>query len=371
MKRVAAILLMVAPIFAADLEFTGSLERVGHDSLSLRLEDGRTIDARLAPANSLSSERVAGQYKLGDQVEIACREIPKVWEEETSRYQFLQLTRLKFLGEPSAAQLTEILKLEAGRKRVNLLSSPNLTVPAPSATPTETAPAMDAAAHAKLEHAREVNLERAAALPNFVADEIAKRFAGDARSSQWRAADTIQAEITFKGRDVTRQQIRRDGRKWDKPFEALPGYKWTGFGVEMKPLFDLQCPTAIDYEGPAEENGKRLDKYRFSSPADGCFIDFFMEYQRYNPARAGFFFIDDSANVVRIEEDALAFPAGFEFAHRREEISWDYVKIGAESHLLPVAANFVVSYASGSRWRVDVEYKNHRHFEAASNISYH
>lgn len=75
--------------------------------------------------------------------------------------------------------------------------------------------------------------------------------------------------------------------------------------------------------------------------------------------------------MIQLDEDAGGFPAEFEFAQRREEVLWDYVKIGDASHLLPVGANFVVLYSSGNRWRVEVEYKNHRHFEASTNITFH
>ena len=72
------------------------------------------------------------------------------------------------------------------------------------------------------------------------------------------ALDTIQTEITFVGTRVVRRQIRRNGKPWDRPFDALPGFKWYGgFGTEIRPIFDPQCPTTIEYEGPAEFAKKR------------------------------------------------------------------------------------------------------------------
>jgi hypothetical protein len=52
-------------------------------------------------------------------------------------------------------------------------------------------------------------------------------------------------------------------------------------------------------------------------------------------------------------------------------VSWDSVKIGDVAHLLPVAANFVIDYSSGKRWRIEVQYKNHRHFESSTNVTFH
>lgn len=224
----------------------------------------------------------------------------------------------------------------------------------------------------KLEHAREVNLAYASNMPNFVADETAKRYTSDSGSSHWRYLDTIETEITFKGLRAVRTQIRRNGKPWTRPFQALPGFKWYGgFGTEIRPVFDVQCPTTIEYERRAEVRGKRLLKYRFSSPADGCFVPFYVEDKQYNPARTGHAFIDDpGGNVIQLDEEASGFPADFEFADRKEQVSWDYVKIGDASHLLPVAANFVVVYSSEARAKVEVEYKNHRHFEASTNVTF-
>jgi len=65
-------------------------------------------------------------------------------------------------------------------------------------------PGQDAAT--ALQHAREVNLERAAKLPNFVADETMVRYKSrHTNPPKWQKMDTIESEIAVKGPDVTRQ----------------------------------------------------------------------------------------------------------------------------------------------------------------------
>jgi hypothetical protein len=356
---------------AADIVFSGGLERVGHETISVRLADRRVIEARLPATSRLAPEKFAAQYKIGDQVEITCKQIQRVWEDETSRYQFLELTKFRFVREPSSAELSEILAIQPWRGAPNLLKQPAANVPALKKPGPATS--SEAALDAKLAHAREVNLEYVSNLPNFVADETAKRYTANGRSQEWHYVDTIETEITFKGNGAIRDQIRKDGKPWEKPFQALPGFKWYGgFGTEIKPVFDPQCPTAVESDGSAEVHGKQLLKYRFRSPADGCFGPFYLEYQRYNPARTGHVFIDAThGNVIQLDEEATGFPPGFDLAQRNEEVSWDNVKIGDASHLLPVGANFVILYYSGNRWRIEVEYKNHRHFESSTNITFH
>lgn len=79
---------------------------------------------------------------------------------------------------------------------------------------------------------------------------------------------------------------------------------------------------------------------------------------------------DPAGDLLQYEEDATGFPKGFGFVQRHQVMTWDSVKIIDASHWLPVAADFVWSYSDASLYRVSIEYRNHRHFEAASTITY-
>jgi hypothetical protein len=368
--RLFAPLLVLRPGlgFVTGSSFSGSLERVGNGSISIRLADHRVIDAMLGSVPPLDATSVVAQYSMGDQVEVTCKPIQPVWEEATSRYQSLQVTAIRLIRRPSPEELSKILAVVPFQEGKNLLKRPGAS---PVSPPIQVAD-LNAPGGRELAHARLVNLEYAANMPNFVADETAKRYRSGPGSSIWRDFDTIESEITFRGNHAVRQRIRRNGKTWDQPFEALPGFKWyEGFGTEIRPLFDPKCPTTLDYQGRSKEHGRLILDYRFTTPVDGCFPFFFFGYQRYNPPRTGHVSIDDPAgNIIQLDEDASGFPAEIEFAEREEHISWDYVEVGEESHLLPIRANFLVRYYDGTRYRIDAEFKNHRHFEASSNISF-
>jgi hypothetical protein len=352
--------------FESGMSFTGSLERVGDHSVSIKLADRRVIDAMLPDTPAFGALAIAAQYSMGDEVEIECKPIQAVWEAATSRFQSLEVTAIRFLRRPSPEEVTNLLEARP-REGKNLLQPPRLAV----STPNRIADS-DARGSKELEHVRRINLEYAANMPNFVADETSKRYRSTTQSPGWRPFDTVETEITFRGRRAVRQQIRRNGKPWDQPFDALPGFKWyEGFETEISPLFDAQCPTMIEYQGRSTMGGRQLLEYRFSSPVDGCFPFLYFAYQRYNPARTGHVFIEDAGgSVIQVDDEAGGFPADFEFAGREEHMFWDYVKIGENSHLLPVRANFLVVYSSGTRYRVEVEYKNHRHFEASTNVTF-
>ena len=225
---------------------------------------------------------------------------------------------------------------------------------------------------ATLEHARQVNLERAANMPNFVADEIVSHYLGR-DPSRWRRDWTIQDEITLKGNQVTRRNVVKNGKAWDGKGQdpaRTYGLPATGFAAALMSLFDPGCPTTLELAGQDQLRGKEVSVYRFRSPANGCFGNLFGP-RAYNAARSGRILIDAaSGDLLQFEEEASGFPAGFVFWQRNQVMIWDQVKIGEASHWLPVSADFVWKHGDGTLSRSVVEYKNHRHFEAATNITF-
>jgi hypothetical protein len=220
-----------------------------------------------------------------------------------------------------------------------------------------------------LEHARRVNLERAANMPNFVADEIAERYTGRPGSSKWNHKDTIETEITVRGIQISRQNWRRNGKPVSPGVDGM-NMPSTGFGAALKPLFDPECPTTLESAGREELGGKQALVYRFRSPADGCFGNLYGNWP-YNAARTGRVLIDDPAGeILHFEEEATGFPRGFRFVQRNQVMTWGSVKIGDASHWLPVAADFIWHMSDGDLYRTSINYRNHRHFEAAANITF-
>lgn len=227
-----------------------------------------------------------------------------------------------------------------------------------------------------LEHARAVNLARAAALPNFVVDEKATRYKSrHTNPPKWEVFDTIESEIAVRGRGFTRQDVRRNGKPWKK--SNFSDFNWgIPFADEIKPLFDPKCPTVIEFEGRENARSKQLLAYRFHSPPKGCFHSFlvrrgFFSSKTDNPARTGRILIDDpGGNVIRYEEEASEYAKGFGLDPWKQSTSWDYVTIGDTSHLLPVAEEIYGGFTFADLWHVVVEYKNHRHFEASTKVTF-
>ena len=231
---------------------------------------------------------------------------------------------------------------------------------------------------AALEHAQQVNLDRAANLPNFVADEVAVRFSSrHIDPPQWQRVDTIESEIAVRGGGFTRQHTTVNGKPWSKP--KLPdGATWSVmFGYELKPLFGADCQRTIEYVGHEHIHSKAALAYRFQVPPNGCFgtfnikDGFFSFLKIANPARTGRFLLDDpGGNLIYFEIEAKEFPKGFDSDPSTYIETWDNVKIGDTSYLLPVASEMFGGFKREKLWHVTVEYRNHRHFESSADISF-
>jgi len=223
-----------------------------------------------------------------------------------------------------------------------------------------------------LEHARQVNLDLASHMPNFIAHEVVTHYFD--RKGEWEHDYTVEDEIAVKGNQISRRDFRRSG----KPRSVMGfmgrtgiGLPPTGFGAALQPLFDSRCPTTLELAGDDELSGKAVLAYRFHSPANGCFGNLYFPWgSTYNAARRGRALIDGpSGSVVQFEEEAYGFPERYRLIARHQVMTWNYVKIGDASYWLPVSAEFIWTFKR-LRAREVVEYRNHRHFESTTDIKY-
>ncbi|MGO9271192.1 MAG: DUF2846 domain-containing protein [Terriglobia bacterium] len=378
----------------SEVSFSGDLQMVTQVSVSIRLADGRVIDARnIATDGDLAPRTLSDRYTVGDQVEIACAPINGVYYPALRLYLHLELRELRSVRAPSDDERQKAMASRVWRSaclsptgtpvRCNLLRSSAPPPPAPVGsllrdlplpTRNDDAPATPTQVRSsRLDLIRSRALSFAATMPNFVADEVASRYYSAASPPNWRLVDTLQDEITFKGSQESRDHITLSGKPWNLPYEMLPGSHWQGgFGSELPALFDPNCPTKFELEGRITEAGKNFSSIRFSSPPDGCVAVFTSGYQRYFAGQTGRILLDEQEeNVLRIEARSEGFPRAFPMSASEEQVAWGQVKIGDEAHLLPVSADFITVDNAGAMHLIRNEYKNHRHFEAASTITFH
>ena len=168
---------LAAQSFASNkATYTGNLERVMEHSLTVLLSDGRLVDAEFPDKGKFHGQKLAEKYSLGDYVAIDCQPIPWFWDESASPPRTFKLEQFRFVRKPKNEELSLAIRCPDWRTPGNLLKAPADTTP--SATPKRTVIHLQLMKDGPnpeltLEQARKAILERAAHLPNFVADEVA------------------------------------------------------------------------------------------------------------------------------------------------------------------------------------------------------
>lgn len=130
------------------------------------------------------------------------------------------------------------------------------------------------------------------------------------------------------------------------------------------------CANTFELAGHEEFRGKQVTVYRFNAPSDGCFGPETVNYQQYAAAKTGRILVDDNdGNVIQMEYKDVGTPPELGGGIERS-YSWNYVKIGDASYLLPVATDMAWTIPNGGGWHVATQFRNHRHFDASTDITF-
>jgi hypothetical protein len=144
-----------------------------------------------------------------------------------------------------------------------------------------------------------------------------------------------------------------------------------GFGTYLVPLFDPKCRTRLEFSKKIEEPGRQGYVYKFTSPPEGCFPTSFTGSIRAYATHEGLVLLElPGGELTQVAERSVNFPQAYPIGQRSEVVTWNFVKIDNETHLLPVAFEKVMYMRQGGVLRVTAAYINHRHFEANSNVTF-
>jgi hypothetical protein len=351
---------MATVLFAADPVFVGNLVLVTPNGIAIRLDNGAVINMRLPKSDTLSADSLVRQYKFGDRMTVTGKSIGSYFDEKEQFFYFLELKTAQFLKAPSAQEMTKALGVASWRSHHNLLKVP------------ETKPPVSPPDSTELARIREVNLKKSAELFDFIADEKALRYSRPLKSSKWTLEDTVESEITFQGEGASRQNPRVNGKAVKVQGGWIPGINWgIGFGTALKPLFAPECTCSFESGGTETVDGRQLVMYSFQVPADGCFGPGQIAAMQYNGPTSGRFWADAAqGTVLRLETVGVNTVEEFDVSEGHTTLTWDYVKIGETSHLVPVAGDYLIIFRNGRSWHIDVKYANHRHFESSIRLRF-
>jgi len=210
-------------------------------------------------------------------------------------------------------------------------------------------------------------------LPNFICNQVTRRFDDISGRGTWRPLDIIVERLTYFDHKEDYKVMEVNGRPSDLPHNQMRGASSSGeFGSVMKGIFAPDTDTMFTWQSWFTLRGRRMHVFAYSVRKERSnyhivlpqgSIDFVAAYH-------GLIFIDERKHFVhRITLHADGIPPSFQVQDVSLALDYEYTRIGEGEYLLPLT--FELRSREGNTFvKNDVDYEEYRKFGADTNIRF-
>lgn len=207
-------------------------------------------------------------------------------------------------------------------------------------------------------------------LPNFVCDELVRRFESRTLKPDWKYKDRIEVELLYLSGKEEYRNVRRNGKLLNKGDPEASGTWSTGeFGTILVDILHPSSKAKFKLRGGSSAAGMNAQvyNYRIEQVNSNWRIRFGTEVK---PAYNGALWIDpESARVLRIEMDSKELPKDFPIDKVETVVDYGWVLIGGKRFLLPVRSeNLSCAAGAFDCTKNEIEFRNYRKFEVESQV---
>ncbi|HEY6490828.1 MAG: hypothetical protein WCC26_10950 [Terracidiphilus sp.] len=212
-------------------------------------------------------------------------------------------------------------------------------------------------------------------LPNFTCQQVTERFGGSSSGNKWEQIDKITGQLNYfdHQEDWEFQEYEKD-HKTSHDVRSDPERGISGFGIfggVIRGLFRPASKAEISwFENDAFGNGTvQVFQYRVAKENSNLFL-------RASPTQVvlvgyhGMVYIDSATGEVRrITQIADDVPKRYPIYETLVSTDYDYVSIGGQKYLLPIAAQIVLRERRRGRLELNqVRFGDFHRFRSTSRI---
>jgi hypothetical protein len=163
-----------------------------------------------------------------------------------------------------------------------------------------------------------------------------------------------------------------NNRSTDMSYESLGGATSSGeFGSMMQQIFEKESGATFQWLRWATLRGKRAHVYSYRVPQPNS--QWHLNYERKQEVIVGYsglIYVDrDTGMILKVTLEAENVPPSFPISQASTALDYDYVKIGDQTHLLPLKAEIRMRTAK-LLTRNLVEFHLYRKFGADTSITF-
>lgn len=219
--------------------------------------------------------------------------------------------------------------------------------------------------------AREIALQYAAGLPNFLCTATVRRYSGDSA----RPKDTLVLDVSFTGQRDRYRLVSVNGKQTRQTLETVGGFSSNGeYGTAQRMIFDPKSEAQFVWERWTRLRGRPAQVFAYH--VEAAHSQFLLNFERLRKGarmiagmRGQVYLDPDTHAVLRFRVEAEGIPTDFPVIRTVSVVDYAYAGIGSSSYLLPRASDLRL-YRKNGRNRNLMEFTNYRRFTGESTISF-
>jgi len=239
----------------------------------------------------------------------------------------------------------------------------------PAQTPSD-APAI-------LDRARAYALDYSQTLPDFICNEVIRRYREGMKEGAWDLTDTLTVRLSYYGHreDYKLLQVNGKNAPANTRYEYLTGSITEGeFGSLLRQVFEPHPATQIRWSGWENLNGMRVAvfTYRISAERAHYTVSFTLNDIRYSTVagrRGNLYVVPEDGRILRVTSAADALPADFPVHKLISTLDYKVTPIGDRSFVLPRTADVQMS-AGTYQTRNTIEFSAYHKFAADADVTF-
>jgi hypothetical protein len=225
-------------------------------------------------------------------------------------------------------------------------------------------------AEALIEKAREAAFEFVETLPNFICDQVTKRYESKTLQPVWKYRDRVDVELMYTNGKEDYRNVRMNGKALKKGSPEDSGQWSTGeFGTVLADIFDPRTHTTFKPRGDSTASGMKAKEYGFWVDQVNSNWTIRMSYA-VKPAFSGAVWIEpQSGRALRVEMGTTSLPTDYPVDKVEAIVDYDWVAIGEKKYLMPVRSqNLACETHMFNCTKNEIEFKNYRKFNVESQV---
>jgi hypothetical protein len=258
-----------------------------------------------------------------------------------------------------------------------LLRDRSSALPPPAAPAIEEPPAPTAAEQQRIWNAAHENaIGYTDSLPDFICNEVVRRYTDPNERGGWRLADTLVLKLTYFDRQEDYKLVSINNRSTRLSYEQVGGAITEGeFGSMLAAVFALKSRTNRSWDHWTTLRKRPTHVYAFSIAAANS--DYRItsgtsagDEEKVAAGQRGFVYIDDASRmVVRIAADAYGLPPDFPVQKVNLLLDYDFIDVAGHAYLLPLHSETSLD-APPTQHRNETDFLLYRKFSADTTITF-